>query len=105
MNDLPSSKQFDVVIIGAGHNGLVAAAYLAKAGLHVLVVERREELGGSAGTAEIFDGYEVNVGAVDAGLFMPRVALDLDLESHDLRWLEAPAVVNLLRPDGSALTI
>ena len=105
MNDLHSSKQFDVVIIGAGHNGLVAAAYLAKAGLHVLVVERRDELGGSAGTAEIFDGYKVNVGAVDAGLFMPKVARDLDLESHDLRWLEAPAVVNLLRPDGSALTI
>lgn len=105
MNDLPSSKQYDVVIIGAGHNGLVAAAYLAKEGYHVLVVERREEIGGSAGSAEIFDGYEVNVGAVDVGLFMPKIARDLELESHDLHWLEAPAVVNLLRPDGSAMTL
>ncbi len=105
MNDLPSSKRYDVIIIGAGHNGLVSATYLAKAGLHVLVVELREELGGSAGSMEVFDGYEVNIGAVDAGLFMPQVARDLELESYDLRWLEAPAVMNLLIPGGSALTL
>lgn len=104
MNDFSVSKQYDAIIIGAGHNGLVAAAYLAKEGFRVLVVEWREEIGGSAGSAEIFDGCEVDIGAVDAGLFLPQITRDLDLESHGLRWLEAPAVVNLLHLDGAAMT-
>jgi flavin-dependent dehydrogenase len=64
MKELPASKNYDAVIIGAGHNGLVTAAYLAKAGYRVLVAEQREHVGGAASRTEIFPGYELDVGAV-----------------------------------------
>ena len=60
------SEQFDAIVIGAGHNGLVAAAYLARAGLKTLVLERRRTVGGSAATEEIFPGFHANTGAPDA---------------------------------------
>jgi phytoene dehydrogenase-like protein len=105
MSDLTINKSYDVVIIGAGHNGLVAAAYLAKAGQKVLVVEQRDSVGGAAGSAQIFPGFEVGIGAADGGLFNPQVAHELKLENHGLRWIESPAVVNLLQKDGSSLTL
>ena len=71
---------YDAIIIGAGHNGLVAAATLAKAGQRVLVLERRDVLGGAAVSEEIFPGYCVDTGANDAGLFMPEIVADLGLE-------------------------
>ena len=70
-------KQYDAIIIGAGHNGLVAAAYLGKAGKKVLVLEKRKTLGGAAATEEIFPGFKMNTGAHDAGLFSPEVVRDL----------------------------
>lgn len=105
MNEQPASKQYDAIIVGAGHNGLVSAAYLAKAGYRVLVVERRDEVGGTAGRTQIFPGYKLDIGAVDGGLFLPQVVHDLRLENHGLRWLENPAVVNLLQADGRSLTL
>lgn len=83
----------DVIVIGGGHNGLVAAAYLAKAGKQVLVLEKRNVLGGAAATEEVFPGFQVDTGAVDAGLFLPRIVSDLNLEGNGLRWLENPALV------------
>ncbi|HEY5668696.1 MAG TPA: FAD-dependent oxidoreductase, partial [Anaerolineales bacterium] len=62
MSTVSKGEEFDAVIIGAGHNGLVTAAYLAKAGLRVVVLERREVLGGAAATEEIFSGYQINTG-------------------------------------------
>jgi phytoene dehydrogenase-like protein len=98
-------EQYDAIVIGAGHNGLVAAAYLAKAGRKVLVVERRGGLGGAAATEEVFPGYRANTGAEDAGLFLPRITRDLELEQHGLRWLEDPALVHSLSEQGNSFTL
>ena len=100
-----SSDRYDAVIIGGGHNGLVAAAYLARAGRRTLVLERRTALGGAAGTEEIFPGYRVEVGAQDGGFFRPEIARDLELASHGVRYLEAPATVLALLPEGRSLTL
>jgi phytoene dehydrogenase-like protein len=100
-----NSDRYDAVIIGGGHNGLVAAAYLARAGRRTLVLERRTALGGAAGTEEIFPGYRVEVGAQDGGFFRPEIARDLELASHGVRYLEAPATVLALLPEGRSLTL
>lgn len=96
---------YDAIIIGGGHNGLTAAAYLAKPRLKVLVLERRSLLGGAAASEVVFPGYTVNTGAVDSGLFLPEVVADLRLAKYGLQFLHSPAVVNSLQPDGTALTL
>src|SRR5437762_2641578 len=70
---------FDIIIIGAGHNGLVAAAYLAKAGRRVLVLERRELAGGCAVTEELWPGYRVSTAAYLTSLLQDRIVHDLEL--------------------------
>ncbi len=96
---------YDILIIGAGHNGLVTAAYLAKAGRRVLVLERRETLGGMAATEEIFSGFKFNTGAHDAGLFRQEIIDELDLKKHGLEFLESPMAVFAPQPDGASLTL
>src|SRR5579862_2333683 len=76
---------FDVLIIGGGHNGLVAAGYLAKAGRRVLVLERRELVGGCAVTEEIWPGYRVSTAAYLTSLLQERVIRDLDLPRFGYR--------------------
>src|SRR5207249_2636480 len=71
----------DAVIVGGGHNGLVAAAYLAKAGLHVLVLERRSIVGGACVTEEIHPGFRASTLAYTCGLLRPEIKADLDLPS------------------------
>src|SRR5882672_9661208 len=71
---------FDVIIIGAGHNGLVTAAYLAQAGRRVLVLERRELVGGCAVTEEVWPGYRVSTAAYLTSLLQDRIVRDLELE-------------------------
>ena len=73
-------ERFDAVIVGGGHNGLVAAAYLARAGRRPLVLERRELLGGCAVTEEVWPGFRVSTGAYLVSLMQERVVRELELE-------------------------
>ena len=75
----------DLVVIGAGHNGLVAANYLAKAGLRVVVVERSDRVGGACVTDEIAPGFKVSAAAYVSGLFRPQIIEDLELAKFGLR--------------------
>jgi len=88
-------RRFDAVIIGAGHNGLVAAAYLAKAGLRVCVVERRPVLGGCCTTETLWGGYKVSTAAYVCGLLHPKIVRDLHLHRHGFE---------ILRRDPSSFT-
>ncbi len=76
--------QYDAVVIGGGHNGLVCAAYLAKGGKKVCVLERRHVLGGCATTEELWPGYKVSTAAYVISLFLPEIISDLKLKSHGL---------------------
>lgn len=78
---------YDAIVIGAGHNGLVAAAYLAKAGKKVLVVERRAAIGGIAATEEVFAGFKYSTCAHLASAFSTQVIDDLNLKKHGLELL------------------
>src|SRR3954447_21087670 len=75
----------DAIIIGAGHNGLVAAAYLARAGLDVLVLERRDVVGGACVTEELWPGVRASPGAYTLSLLRRRIIEDLDLPAHGLQ--------------------
>jgi phytoene dehydrogenase-like protein len=79
--------KFDVIVIGGGHNGLVNAAYLARAGRKVLVVERRHVLGGAAVTEEIFPGFKYSVASYVVSLLRPEIIRELDLPRHGLEIL------------------
>src|SRR5687767_332230 len=78
---------YDVVVIGGGHNGLTAAAYLARAGRKVLVVERRHVLGGAAVTEEVFPGFRFSVCSYVVSLLRPEIIRELDLPRHGLEIL------------------
>ena len=98
-------KKYDAVVVGGGHNALVTAALLGRKGWKVLVLERREVVGGVAATEEIFPGCRVNVAAQDAGLFPAQLASDLGLGSHGLEWIHPPALATSLTGGGEALTL
>ena len=74
-----TSNQYDAIVIGAGHNGLIAAAYLARAGKKVAVLERREVVGGAAVTAEPFPGYRFSQFSYVVSLLRPEIIRDLEL--------------------------
>jgi phytoene dehydrogenase-like protein len=96
-------NETDVVIIGAGHNGLTCAAYLAMAGLRVKVVERRKVVGGAAVTEEFHPGFRNSVAAYTVSLLNPQIIADLNLAEHGLRIVERRAQNFLPAPDGSYL--
>jgi phytoene dehydrogenase-like protein len=82
--------RYDAVIVGAGHNGLTCACYLAKAGLKVKVLERRAVVGGAAVTEEFHPGFRNSVAAYTVSLLQPKVIRDLRLAEHGLRIVERP---------------
>jgi phytoene dehydrogenase-like protein len=95
----------DIVIIGGGHNGLVAAFYLAKAGLKPLVLERRDTVGGGAITSEIAPGFRGPTLTHSTGLLWQDVARDLDLGRHGVEFLASEAQVFAPGADGRALVL
>ncbi len=95
----------DVIIIGAGHNGLTCAGYLAKRGLKVTVLEARDVVGGAAVTEEFHPGFRNSVYSYSVSLLHPQVITDLELEQHGLEIMERPAgTLSLLRDDHLLLT-
>ncbi|RMF43475.1 MAG: NAD(P)/FAD-dependent oxidoreductase [Planctomycetota bacterium] len=78
---------YDCIVIGGGHNGLIAAAYLARAGRKVCVLERREVIGGCSATEELWPGYRVSTAAYVLSLLLPEIIRELDLQRHGLRIL------------------
>lgn len=85
-----SRKKYSAIIVGGGHNGLVNAAYLAREGLRVLVLERHTEVGGAAVTEEFHPGFRNSVASYTVSLLSPKVIAELDLPRHGLRIVERP---------------
>src|SRR5579872_2377513 len=99
------SQARDIVIIGGGHNGLVTAFYLAKAGFKPLVLERSAQVGGAAVTDEFHPGFCCSTLAHTAGPIRPDVVRDMQLEKHGLKLITPEVCVTALSPDGRALTL
>ncbi|HEY7377905.1 MAG TPA: NAD(P)/FAD-dependent oxidoreductase, partial [Steroidobacteraceae bacterium] len=101
-------RQYDIIVIGGGHNGLVAAFYLARAGLETLVLERREILGGCCVTEEIdpvaAPGCRVSTASYMASMLRPEIIRDLELDRQGLRMLAAEPTVQAVTPDGTVLS-
>ncbi len=82
MSAAPRRKRYDAIVVGAGHNGLVCAAYLARAGRQVLVLERRHQVGGATTTEEIYPGFKYSCCSYVVSLLRPWIIRDLDLPRH-----------------------
>jgi phytoene dehydrogenase-like protein len=95
-------KSYDAIVIGGGHNGLVTAAYLARAGKKVLVLEQRHCVGGAAVTEEVFPGFKFSVFSYVVSLLRPEIIRDLDLPRHGLHILPLESTLTPL-PDGDYL--
>ena len=95
----------DIIIIGGGHNGLVTAFYLAKAGFKPLVLERNSQVGGAAVTDEFHPGFRCSTLAHTAGPILPGVVADMQLEKYGLKMITPEVCVTALSPDGRALSL
>ena len=103
IRDRIPTQTFDAIIVGGGHNGLVCAAYLAKAGKKVLVLEQRHILGGAAASDEIFAGFTFSVYSYVVSLFRPHIVRELELTRHGYQVIPLECTFTPF-PDGESLT-
>jgi phytoene dehydrogenase-like protein len=99
------TNRYDAVVIGGGHNGLVAASYLGKAGLRTVVLERRPTVGGAAATSELAPGARVPTLAHTVGRLRPSVVRDLDLKRHGLSLVGPEVRAFAPGADGEAIVL
>jgi len=99
-----SSRVYDAIVIGAGHNGLTAASYLARAGMSVLVLERRDIVGGCCVTEEIAPGCRASTTSYIASMLRPEVIRDLRLAEHGLRMVPCDPALQVPFPDGQLVS-
>jgi phytoene dehydrogenase-like protein len=97
---LDSKQRYDAIVVGGGHNGLTAAAYLARAGLSTLVLERRHMVGGCCVTEEIAPGCRVSTTSYIASMLRPEVIVDLKLRAHGLRMVPCDPAIQVPFADG-----
>ena len=97
-------KRYDAVVVGAGHNGLTAAAYVARGGLRTLVVERRDVVGGCCVTEEIAPGCRASTTSYIASMLRPEVIRDLELKRHGLAMVPCEPGLQVPFPDGELLS-
>src|SRR3984885_1389394 len=102
-----SSRQnsvYDAIVVGAGHNGLTAAAYLARAGYSTLVLERRDIVGGCCVTEEIASGCRASTTSYIASMLRPEVIRDLHLAKYGLRMVPCDPALQVPFPDGQVVS-
>ncbi|MFM1548022.1 MAG: phytoene desaturase family protein [Lentisphaeria bacterium] len=99
------NRQWDAIIVGAGHNGLTCAAFLARAGKHVLVLEARDRIGGACTLHEPWPGYRVSPCAYLCGLLHPLIIDELNLPAHGFEWLPAESGMFVPFDDGSSVQL
>src|SRR4051795_5930549 len=96
---------YDAIVIGSGHNGLIAANYLADAGLSVCVLERRSIIGGATVTEEVWPGYRASTASYLSGLLHPKILQDLRLDQWGLTFLQAGVGTSNVWRDGRTVTM
>ena len=97
--------RYDAIVVGGGHNGLTAAAYLARAGLRALVLERREMVGGAAVTEEVWPGFRINTASYTCSLLRPAVVRDLELVRHGFELLPFDPAIFIPFADGRSICL
>jgi len=99
----PSRASYDAIVVGAGHNGLTAAAYLARGGLSTLVVERRGIVGGACVTEEIMPGVRASTTSYIASMLRPEIIKDMSLARHGLRMVPCEPALQVVLEGGRTL--